>query len=171
MPLPPLPDVRWLTVDPGETVGWALWEGRRKIDGGQTPLWEFLDAVAEGLEILSVRADVDGRIDEWRRFGTDATFAGIKLIVCEDFVLYPWEIRDGTMDFDSVETARGIGALTLIARLADIPFELQGANIKAAAKAAGAEDIFVRPLHPNRHENDATMHGVWRCAQEGPWVP
>lgn len=165
--LPPLPDGRWLTVDPGETVGWALWEGRNKIDGGQTPAWDFVDDVAYGLGIAGrpgagLPAPTGMGRREW----------DVKLIVCEDFVNYPEGVGDGPVPpWDSFETPRVIGAITLCARLAGIPFELQGADIKRAAKAAGAEDIFVRPLHPNRHENDATMHGVWRCAQEGPWTP
>lgn len=141
--------MRWLSVDPGETVGWALWEDGQLLDQGQTPDWTFVDDVADSLKVSA---------------GEDAhrpqPFGSPKLIVVEEFSLYPWKLRDGSMDFDTVETARVIGGIFMLTRLAEIRFELQGADIKESAVAGGAEELFLRPLHENRHANDATMHGV-----------
>lgn len=131
----------WLTVDPGETTGWALWDKDILIDMGQDPLWKFID-----------RVDLDLQ-------GKDPA---LQAIVCEDFVLYPWEAQN--LVWDKFRTVRGIGALQLLARQHHIPFIEQGAKIKEAAVAAGAEHLFVTPRHENRHANDAIMHGVYYLA-------
>lgn len=124
---------RWLSVDPGETAGWALWEGDELVDAGQDPLVEFRRWVAS-----------DGY---FTRF------------VIERFALYPWVARAGGLDYDEMRTSRLIGALEHIADEADIEVVFQPATIKEFAVAAGAEELFRRPVHPNRHMNDAIMHG------------
>lgn len=145
--------MRWLSVDPGDTTGWALWLDERLLESGQTPNWEFVDDVAH---TLAVGAGDTPLLPEGPK-----GWANLELLLIEDFVLYPWELREGNLDFDSVETARVIGGLLTIARLADIPVVLQGADIKDGAIAGGAEALFVRPLHENRHANDAIMHGTY----------
>lgn len=147
--------MRWLSVDPGETVGWALWEDSKLLMQGQTASWTFVDDVSSGLGV----ALADDVLQDLY-VGPDGPFVGITLLVVEDFVIYPWKCRDGSLDFDRVETARIIGGLVLLSRIAGIRFEYQGADIKEAAVAGGAEELFIRPLHENRHMNDATMHGV-----------
>lgn len=93
-------------------------------------------------------------------------------VVCEDWRLYPWELRTGHMDWDPCRTARLIGSITQFCRVRDIPLVLQPALIKERAVAAGAESYFSRPLRENRHANDAIMHGVYRNAVErsAPWT-
>jgi hypothetical protein len=156
--------MKWLTVDPGDTTGWALWEDKRDepIEVGQTPNWDFVDALAEGLGVGTYADFTVGECggDACVEGDPSGPFAGVRLIVCEDFLLYPWELRDGSMDWDAVETARVIGGILTLARIADIRVVLQGADIKERAEAGGAEDLFVRPLYPNRHANDAIRHGV-----------
>lgn len=154
--------MRWLTVDPGDTTGWALWEDAELVESGQTPNWAFVDDVAAGIGAQSPLIAEDGV--EWE--APAGLFKNIGRIVCEDFLLYPWKLRDGSLDFDSVETARVIGAIVMLARLANIPFILQGADIKDAAVAGGAEELFDTPLHENRHANDAKMHGVFYIQTE-----
>lgn len=148
---------RVLAIDPGETVGWVLGEGDEIVDGGQTPLWEFIDQVWEGA----------GLHDDCRHAA--GPFAdgvlGPELIVCEDWALYPWMAK--SLSWDKCRTARGIGAIELIARQAHIDLVLQPAKIKEAAVAAGAEDLFVSPLHENRHRNDAAMHFIYYLAHSG----
>jgi hypothetical protein len=65
------------------------------------------------------------------------------------------------MHFDKVRTARVIGAITFMCRMTNTPLHFQGANIKAAAVAAGAEELYYRPLTENRHQNDAIQHYVF----------
>ena len=65
------------------------------------------------------------------------------------------------MAWDQCRTARLIGALSFMARLHDIPFILQPASIKDAAKAAGAEELYYKPVTENRHQNDAIQHFVF----------
>lgn len=150
-------DLKWLTVDPGEDTGWALWQGYRLLDCGQEKLWPFGDAVFEAL--FGMELDPAG----WDLTASDLgkQFEGLGLIVCEDFRIYPWEARKGSLNWDQVRTARLIGSLTQSARSGRIPFVLQGAKIKERSEAAGAKELFVRPLDENRHANDAIRHGVY----------
>lgn len=140
-------------MDPGETTGWALWEGRELVDAGQEELIPFIDLVADGALVGTQRVS---DATEARHFGL---FAGIRRLVIEEFRLYPWIIHEGGLDFDEVRTARGIGALEFIARHGGLEVVMQPATIKAAAEAGGARELFQRPLHENRHANDAIRHG------------
>jgi hypothetical protein len=97
---------------------------------------------------------------EWLRPGVDArkNRGPITRIVCEDWRLYPWKMKE--LAFDQCRTARAIGGLYMIAQVFGLEFILQGAKIKEAAVAGGAEELFLTPLHENRHHNDSIMHGV-----------
>jgi hypothetical protein len=92
-------------------------------------------------------------------------FAGVSAIVCEDWALYPWMLDK--LAWDRCRTARAIGALELIARQNGIPMILQGADIKDAAQAAGAEELYIAPVYENRHANDSIQHGVFYVARHG----
>jgi hypothetical protein len=142
--------VKYLTVDPGETVGWSLWEGTDLLECGQTPMWEFVDDLAAGVMCVG---------GEYRSADPDSSFVGVEIIVVEEWALYPWELQN--LAWDKCRTARCIGAIELICRLAGIQLRMQAAQIKEQAVLGGAEDLFVRPLHENRHANDAIMHGVY----------
>jgi hypothetical protein len=132
----------WVTVDPGETTGFAYWRGTDLVRADQLPAWEFID---------KLWLDCHDKV---------------KLVVIEDWKLYPWVLDE--MGWDPCRTPRFIGAITFIARIKGVEIKYQGANIKKNAKAAGAENLFVEPLYPNRHANDAVMHGVYYLAtQEG----
>lgn len=94
-------------------------------------------------------------------------FIGVGGIICEDWLLYPWVVKQGSLDFDKCRTARAIGALELIARQNNLPFVLQPASIKEGAEAAGSKELYVTPQHENRHANDAIDHGVFYTAKNG----
>jgi hypothetical protein len=99
-------------------------------------------------------------------------FTGIELIVAENWSLYPWILKTGRMDWDECRTARIIGHIYGICRLTGWAYEQQPALIKERAIAAGAESLFSHPLRECRHQNDATLHGVYRVAIENgsPWT-
>lgn len=156
--------MRILAVDPGETTGWSVWEtdNYKKIEGGQTDLWEFIDNVQ-----IAAAGDQPAELLKVTRPGA-LPFLELSHIVCEDWAIYPAEAAAGALDWDKCRTARGIGAIELIARMYGIPITLQGAYIKEAAVAMGAEEQFIAPLHENRHENDSTMHAVfWMVKNRG----
>lgn len=147
----------WLCVDPGETTGYSLWKGGELVYADQLPMWEFIDAVFEwvngndGLTPLGAPADID-----------DNSLGGV---VCEDWQLYPWELQN--LAWDKCRTARAIGALTLICRQFGVELVFQGADIKKGAQAAGAEALYLEPVHENRHANDSIQHGVFFLAVNG----
>lgn len=151
--------MRWLTIDIGETTGWAVWEGVELVDSGQDPLWEFIDLLDAALRADRTAYDTETN-----------PFCNVAGIIIEDFVLYPDKAR--ALAWDKLRTVRGLGAVTLLARQHNLPYEEQGAYTKDAADAAGAAELFTRPLHENRHANDAIRHGVyWMAMNEGnPFV-
>jgi hypothetical protein len=144
----------WLCVDPGETTGWSVWRDMNLVVAGQTDLWPFIDGVDQWLR--------DGDIPPL--FDLDDELLGKLLaIVCEDWSLYPWMLDK--LAWDKCRTARGIGALELLARQHNIPIILQGADIKDAAQKAGAEELYLTPAEENRHANDSIQHGVFYTAR------
>lgn len=146
--------MRWLTVDPGEETGLSIWEDDKLVEAQQMPLWEFIDwlGATQGL--------VPGAGP-----GPEGMF---NLVVCEDWALYPWMTEK--LAWDKCRTARGIGAVTFICRHTGTDLVFQPAAIKDGAVGAGAEVHFLRPRHPNRHANDAIMHGVYYLAMQGTRV-
>lgn len=158
-------DFLTLYNDPGEDYGWALGCGTTLVARGIIKMWTMADIIwaslLDGMETSElllptyVRDDVD--VAEFEKMD-------IRRIVCEDFRIYPWAAKE--LAWDRVRTARVIGAVTFMARQKDIPFILQPAAIKEAAMAAGAEELFDRPLHENRHSNDAIMHFCFYTATE-----
>ena len=140
----------WLAVDPGETVGWSLWEDTELIEGGQTELLAFRDDVWDA---------AFGQIVNNKWTFAQGPYVGIRKLVVEEFRLYPWIVAEGGLDFDELRTSRLIGGLELIARMANWDFYFQPATIKKPALANGAGEFFEHPLYPNRHMNDSIMHG------------
>jgi hypothetical protein len=164
---------RWLTFDPGEDCGCAVWEDNKLIFG-DTLKMEVVDLMLhyalvqpEGLDVFLER------YPECEDFVAQIKGRKIVRIVMEDWRLYPWVMYtpDGrashALDFDQCRTARLIGAITHVARIYGIPVHLQGADIKETAVSAGAENFYYKPLHENRHQNDAIQHGVfWLVIEE-----
>lgn len=150
----------WLAVDPGETTGWSLWDEVGTLRyADQTPMWKFADAVYAAAEGKVFDPFFEALTEKERAAGKVPT---IYAIVCEQWQLYPWELQN--LAWDHCRTARLIGALELICRQFGIQLIFQGADIKKGAVAAGAEALFLAPVHENRHANDSLMHGVYYLA-------
>jgi hypothetical protein len=156
----PSEDFRTLYCDPGEDFGWCQGVGTTLISAGTEKMWYQADNIWAALHDPSDPSN-DLNSEDFLRDGIDPAMATlpIKRIVCEDFRIYPWKAKE--LAFDRVRTARVIGAITFMCRVTGIPLVLQGANIKAAAQAAGAEELYYRPLRENRHQNDAIQHFVF----------
>lgn len=120
-------------------------------------MWPFADEVWN--ELNGVTSILSG--DGYARKGVTAeeNSGPIGRIVCEDWRLYPNKLKQ--LKWDQCRTARVIGALTFMARVKQIPLVLQPAAIKDAAQAAGAEELYYKPLRENRHQNDAIQHFVF----------
>jgi hypothetical protein len=166
---------RWITVDPGEDCGLNVWEDNRLILGytlkmGVVDLMLHFAMIERSKKKI---ADFLNLYPEVRDFFDEVHGYKIIRVVMEDWKLYPWVMYtpDGrashALDFDQCRTARLIGAITHVARLADVPVYLQGADIKETAVNAGAENFYYHPLHENRHQNDAIQHGIyWLVIEE-----
>lgn len=151
-----------LAVDPGESTGWSVTEDSLIVAEGTHTLDEFTLAVAYALGVWPEWASKPPVDDELL-----AALRGIDHIVIEDWVLYEWELQN--LAWDKCRTARGIGALELSCVASETPYTLQPALIKDTAKAAGVEDLYTRPLHENRHQNDSLQHQVvWHLKRRLP---
>lgn len=158
-------DFRTIYCDPGEDFGLAQGVGTTLLGACTEKMWV---QVRDVWDIINDPTNPDLPLNSAELLRDDVDEALLRLpvgrIVCEDFRIYPWAFKD--LKWDRVRTARAIGALTFMCQLHEIPFVLQPAAIKEAALAAGAEELFLKPLHPNRHQNDATMHFVFYSATE-----
>lgn len=149
--------------------------GPYDASAGRKPFYTWTTAQADTVSriLTQVRAHLkvkqdaaDDALDFLDEKGVDAPqFAGISAMVIEQWQLYPWELQN--LAWDQCRTARAIGALTLLCRQYGIKLIFQGADIKNGAIAAGAEAMFLEPVHENRHSNDAIMHGVFYVARHG----
>lgn len=129
-----------------------------KFDGGQTDWGDFPLELAYGFEVGGGASKVNLRPSGMG----ERLYGDIDRIVMEDFVLYPPGVGDGPPPWwDELITARLIGKIQVIADLAGVPVDYQGASIKSDALASAAAEDFSTPLYENRHENDATMHGTY----------
>ena len=148
---------RMLAVDPGENTGFSIWKDDRLLGGGQIPLWQFAHDLKNALE-----HDV-GPLEQGESeilaagVSPDDNVGKIDVIVCEKFALYPDKAK--SLYWDEFRTVQLIGAITLLAQDHDILLHKQPALIKSRAMAGGAGELFIKPLHENRHQNDSIMHG------------
>jgi hypothetical protein len=149
---------KWLTVDIGESTGYSVWSENRYVCGGTAPMEDFVFAAGDALMPGRRHRDTEllSRVSGW------------ELIVIEDWQLYPDKAL--ALSWDKQLTVRGLGALQFIAMALERPCVLQPAAIKNSAVQAGAEELFVRPVHDNRHQNDSIMHGVRYLATQGEGV-
>lgn len=158
---------RWIAVDPGEDTGFSIWEDNRLILGTTIKMWSVADVVGEAVETKRPTMSMDEFTDAYPELAhVYEQLAGypIDRFVVEDWRIYPWKAKE--LSWDQCRTARLIGALTYIARVNDIDFILQGAKIKERAVAGGAEELYYKPLHENRHQNDSIQHAVFYLQTE-----
>lgn len=151
---------RTLYCDPGEDFGWCIGRDTTLLAGGTEKMWTMTDHIQRVLDDpFDTYAYINSPSNLRNGVPAKENVGPIGRVVCEDFRIYPWKAKE--LAWDRVRTARAIGAITHMCRQHDIPLVLQGANIKAAAQAAGAEELYWKPLHENRHQNDAVQHYVW----------
>lgn len=168
MPKRKIEKFRTLYLDPGEDFGWCVGQDLTLLAAGTGKMWHVADEI---WDLIENPANPDNIFNwtEHAREGVELSTAPVGRIVCEDFRIYPWKAKD--LKWDRVRTARVIGAITFMCRLKGVEFVLQGANIKAAAQAAGAEELYYRPLRENRHQNDAIQHFVFYTNVEMLEIP
>lgn len=155
-----MPDnYRMLCVDPGEMTGWSVWKDDKLLGGGQTPLWQFAH------DVYNYFHDRVGPLEEHEDqllhpgVKAEENEGPIGLMVVEKFALYP--DKASSLAWDEFRTVQLIGALHFFAQVFNVRIHKQGALIKKRALAGGAEELFIRPVHENRHQNDSIMHGFF----------
>jgi hypothetical protein len=161
---------RTLYLDPGEDFGWCVGRDTKLLAAGTEKMWQTADEIWFAMNNPDDPSGMFNDPDYARSNVTaDEMLGEIGRVVCEDFRIYPWKAK--ALGYDQVRTARVIGAVTFMCRQLQIPFVLQGANIKKTAKLAGAEELYYRPVEENRHQNDAIQHFVFFTNVELMQVP
>lgn len=156
-----------VACDPGESFGYCGGVDNSLEFAGTVDMWEFVHALGEVLLPHTFGYDGAGWSRDARSNKLPERLAEVEHVVVEDWQLYPWVIREGGLDFDKCRTARAIGAIEYICRASETPYTLQGAKIKDTAQAAGVENLYLKPLHENRHANDSMQHFVFFNLQRG----
>lgn len=152
--------VKIVACDPGESFGYCTGTDNVLESAGTVDMWEFVHALGETIlpqieNSAATDLELLDRLD------------GVEQVVIEDWQLYPKEMKAGALDWDKCRTARAIGAIEFICRAGGVPYVLQPAKIKETAQAAGVENLYDRPLHENRHQNDAMQHFVYFNLKRG----
>jgi hypothetical protein len=121
-----------LCLDPGDTLGWALFRQGRLADWGQIP-GSFKDLK----DLLFIQEPT--------------------LILYEEFRLYPWMAKQ--QSFSDIPTLRLIGALESLCEDLGIPTLKQSAQEgKGHVTDEKLKDWHYYQVH-KRHANDAIRHG------------
>ncbi len=128
-----------ISIDPGGTTGWAQFE---LSDGGVVNFDEV-----KGKE----------QFFDW------LTEQNPKIIVCEDFHLFPNKAQ--AQIWSDMETVRIIGAIEYFCRINKIEFVLQKPNVKSIAYMWAG--IKVPKNHAATHKTDAYVHGVYYLQKNG----
>jgi len=139
-------DVKYLSIDPGNSTGYALFDSAGDINdfgtlsGGRGTLYEFLHhAVPETVEV----------------------------VIIEDYTLYPWKAMNQA--WSKLDTVRFIGAIEFWAAERLIRVEFQPPNVKSIAYMWAG----IKPPknHALSHETDAYVHGVYYLQKAGVRKP
>ncbi len=147
-------------ADPGEDFGWALGRDTKLLAGGTDKMWNVARDLWHAIQFPNEPFNPLRSFDAARAGVEHSELLGpIGRIVSEDWRLYPWAAKE--LAWDRCRTARVIGAMQFMALIEGFPIVLQPAAIKPAAVAAGAEELYYRPLKENRHANDAIQHFVF----------
>lgn len=126
---------RLLALDPGETTGWALFEGHTFVDAGQYPVHALKD------------------------FALFFIHKAPTVIVMENYRIYAH--RAAQHVGSDVPTVQYIGAVKLAAEMADIPVHLQMAyQAKGFVTDARLQQLGLYQ-EGRRHANDAVRHAVY----------
>lgn len=153
-----------LFLDPGESTGWALTQRNKLLEAGTCSIEALPSSLAGTLNVCAPEGELPQHADT----ALVAAWTGIERVVYEDWAIYPWKADE--LAWDKCRTARAIGAVEFICTAAGIPYTAQAAKIKDTAEAGGAADLFLRPLHENRHANDAIRHAVYYALAAGEAV-
>lgn len=164
-----------IALDPGETVGWSVWDPEKPwefIDAGQASAMNTIDAVAAatGLDDACIASPAFRAVTHRPDPYLVEQFSGWDHLIVEDWSLYEDPANPGRTVlplWDKCLTARYIGAFEFLARYTGKRITLQPALIKSDALNASAEELFLRPLHENRHANDSIMHWHYYAGRQG----
>src|SRR5687768_8521236 len=111
--------MKYVSTDPGESLGYAVWQDTTLLEAGTAELWDFIHCLAIALDVTGPNGV--GIPDE----ELVKRLRGCQHVVLEDWAIYPWKAHKGELDFDKCRTARGIGAMEFICDQANIPYTLQ----------------------------------------------
>lgn len=128
-----------LTLDPGQTTGWAHWYDSGLSSYGQWNTFPVKDCIKMLDEQIS--SDV------------------IQAVVMEEYRVYAHKTEDHAQN--DMHTSRLIGAIECLCVLRGVPYRMQGAGIVknwATDEKLKAWDMWIKG---ERHARDAIRHGIY----------
>lgn len=137
--------VVYLALDPGDNTGWATFDASGNlVNQGLSPS----HAGREGLYKL---------LQEWHQFEK------LKIIICEDYLLYPWKGKE--QSWSPMDTVRVIGVIEYWCFLTGRQLVLQNASIKSQGyRYAGMKETKNKLAS---HAENAYIHGVYYLQKFG----
>lgn len=141
--------MKLLAIDPGESMGWAIFNSNKLI--------------AYGTEKLS-KPDMP-ELFEWLTYpGEDTVIDNIDVLVIERYIMRPKSAGGFNHDWNSGFTLQVIGGLKSWAAFNKIKIKEQNSSIKSAASGWATGKPYVKKA--NQHYLDAVLHGVYYLVKE-----
>lgn len=148
-----------ITLDPGETTGWAVWDHNKLKGTGQ------LDTKTVQSSILMLDKWLDTKSD-WDRIDMSDRHLYPCYVVMEEYRVYSHLAQSHS--HSTIHTARLIGAIEALLTLKGIRYEMCPAGLaKGFATDQKLEDWGMYQVG-QRHARDAIRHGVYfLCCRDG----
>lgn len=129
-----------LAFDPGETIGWSVFEGPNMVDCGQIKTKEFK------------RTQIKQLKDLFRIHQPD-------IMVFETYAVYSWKTDDHT--WSEIHTAQIIGILRWFSMIYDVPYTKQTAQIAKGFCTDEKLKDWKLWQRGERHSRDSIRHAVY----------
>lgn len=138
-----VPESRYLAIDPGDTVGWATFDGEGRI----LEMGQFLDR-------------------DFVKEITELMHSDLKHVIVEDYVLFQHKaLAQSNSRGRNLKTAKMVGKVEMLAELKNIPVTKQESSVyKLGAMWGGFE---IPSNHAISHQYVAAAHGIYFLQNHG----
>lgn len=130
----------YLSIDPGDTLGWAEFDDRGNVQG------------------FGQESDVN-----FTEFITDKLHSGLKAVIVEKYVVF--QKKALAHSGSDMKTSKMIGKIELLADMRKVPVILQPSSIYPIGAKWGGFDI--PRNHSISHQYVAVAHGIYYLQQSG----
>lgn len=141
--------MRLLAIDPGGTVGWAIFDDGKLIEYGS----------------IDTNKDV---VEFYYWLMTNIHLCNV--VICEDYIIDVNPKSGFNHRFNKGETLRRIGAIQYCCYLYKVEFVLQQRSIKVPASGMAFGVPYKTGQKKNQHHYDAVLHGLYYGMTKLKWT-